>query len=111
MDSRGKKPGDWKLLSICDLRERMGTERIETRGIGQNKAVSRGSPENAKPPSGSLEHAAVVTEQNSLQYVRALNSDMIPADDLSPGFDLDKHVRVRLTDKDPAGSLLGMRFG
>ncbi len=59
----------------------------------------------------ALERAAVVTEQNNLQYICALNSDMIPTDDLSAGFDLDKYVRVRLTDKDPAGSLLGMRFG
>ncbi len=59
----------------------------------------------------ALERAAQVTEQNSLQYICALNSDMIPTEDLSAGFDLDKHVRVRLTDKDPAGSLLGMRFG
>ncbi len=58
----------------------------------------------------ALERAATVAEKNSLQYICALNSDMIPTEDLSAGFDLDKHVRVRLTDNDPAGSLLGMRF-
>ncbi len=89
----------------------MGTERIDARGIGQNKAVCRDSHENAKTPSGFLEQAAIVTEQNSLQYICALNSDMIPTDDLSAGFDLAQYIRVRLTDKDPAGRLLGMRFG
>ena len=59
----------------------------------------------------ALEQAATVTEQNNLQYICALNSDMIPTKDLSPGVNLDQYIRVRLTDKEPAGSSLGMRFG
>jgi uncharacterized protein YydD (DUF2326 family) len=63
-----------------------------------------------RQPAHALEQVAIVTEQNSLQHICALNSDMIPAEGLSAGFNLEKHSRVKLTDKDPAGSLLGMRF-
>ena len=44
------------------------------------------------------------------QYICTLNTDMVPAGDFSPGFDFDPLVRLRLTDKDPSGSLLGFRY-
>ena len=44
------------------------------------------------------------------QYICALNSDMIPMSDFSAGFDFEDLVRLRLTDTDPSGSLLGFRY-
>jgi len=35
---------------------------------------------------------------------------MVPRADFSEKFDFDQHVRLTLTDKDPSGSLLGIRF-
>ena len=58
----------------------------------------------------ALERAEEVTRFNDTQYICALNSDMIPREDFSEGFDVEKHVRLTLTDKKPSGSLLGFHF-
>ena len=61
--------------------------------------------------AAAIELAREVTEYKGTQYICALNSDMVPYDDFSDGFDFDKHVRCRLTDGDPSGTLLGIVFG
>ena len=58
----------------------------------------------------ALERAEEVSRLTDTQYICALNSDMIPRDDLSEGFDFEKHVRLTLTDRNPSGSLLGFHF-
>lgn len=44
------------------------------------------------------------------QYICTLNSDMIPRSEFSSDFDFDSFVRLRLTDADDEGGLLGIRF-
>ena len=44
------------------------------------------------------------------QYICTLNTDMVPVSDFSPGFDYEALVRLRLTDTDASGSLLGFRY-
>ena len=58
----------------------------------------------------ALELAQRESEHLGFQYVCALNSDKVPADDLSEGFDLDSFVRLRLTDESAEGGLLGIRY-
>ncbi len=58
----------------------------------------------------ALEHASKVSSANNAQYICTLNSDMVPRDDFSDGFNFDKHVRLTLTDEDPSKSLLGFYF-
>jgi uncharacterized protein YydD (DUF2326 family) len=58
----------------------------------------------------ALERAAFVSEELGTQYICTMNADMVPRDDFTPGFNIDEYVRLRLTDKDPAGSLLGFQF-
>ena len=58
----------------------------------------------------ALEQASVVSEKLRGQYICTLNSDMIPSEDFSEGFDFQKYVRLTLTDKDPSGRLLGFKF-
>ncbi len=58
----------------------------------------------------ALERAAEVSQGLGAQYICTLNSDMIPRADFSDGFNFDQHVRLKLTDKDHSGSLLGFRF-
>lgn len=58
----------------------------------------------------ALERAQEVTEQIGCQYICTLNSDMVPRNEFSGGFDFDSHVRLTLTDKKPADSLLGFQF-
>ena len=50
------------------------------------------------------------SETNGYQYVCALNSDTLPYDDFSPGFDLNRYVRIRFTDASEEGGLLGIRY-
>lgn len=59
-------------------------------------------------------HALELAEKRSrecgFQYICTLNSDTIPAEDFSDGFDINAFVRLTLTDKTPSGSLLGIRY-
>ena len=58
----------------------------------------------------ALELASAMAEKYGFQYICSLNTDMVPLGDFSPGFDLESLVRLRLTDTDPSGSLLGFRY-
>ncbi|MBN4079622.1 DUF2326 domain-containing protein [bacterium AH-315-C08] len=58
----------------------------------------------------ALEHAATVSQKIGGQYICTLNSDMIPNEDFTEGFDINKFIRLKLTDKDPSGRLLGFQF-
>ena len=58
----------------------------------------------------ALEHAHDVTTALGGQYICTINSDMVPSEDFSEGFDFNRHVRLTLSDARPSGSLLGIRF-
>ena len=58
----------------------------------------------------ALDLAARESARCGFQYLCMLNSDTIPWDEFSPGFDLNSYVRLRLTDATPDGGLLGIRF-
>jgi len=58
----------------------------------------------------ALELAAEMSKKYGFQYICTLNTDMVPITDFSQGFDFESMVRLRLTDTDPSGSLLGFRY-
>lgn len=58
----------------------------------------------------ALQHACNKSVENSFQYICTINSDMIPYEHFSSDFDIDKYVRLTLTDKDPSKFLLGFEF-
>ena len=58
----------------------------------------------------ALELAQRETDRWGFQYICALNSDTLPYDDFSPDFDLNRFVKLRLTDESPEGGLLGIRY-
>ena len=58
----------------------------------------------------ALEHAHDVTTALGGQYICTINSDMVPSEDFSEGFDFNRYVRLTLSDARPSGSLLGIRF-
>ena len=58
----------------------------------------------------ALELAANVAEKFGFQYICTINSDAAPNAEFDPGFDLNSHVRLVLSDKDEASRLLGLRF-
>lgn len=58
----------------------------------------------------ALELAAVMALKYGFQYICTLNTDAVPISDFSTDFDFESLVRLRLTDTDPTGSLLGFRY-
>ena len=58
----------------------------------------------------ALELAAAASERSGFQYICTMNSDQIPYNDFSPGFDFDGYRCLTLTDSEPSGSLMGFRF-
>ena len=58
----------------------------------------------------ALELAASEAEQQDYQYICTLNSDNIPWNEFSETFYLNQYIKLRLTDADINGCLLGIRF-
>ena len=58
----------------------------------------------------ALELAAAMSKEFNFQYICTMNTDMVPINDFSQGFDFESLVRLRLTDTDASGSLLGFRY-
>ena len=58
----------------------------------------------------ALELAQREAEHRGFQYICTLNSDTLPSSDFSPGFDLNRFVRLRFTDESEEGGLLGIRY-
>ena len=65
---------------------------------------------DSRQRAAAIQRACEVADATGTQYICALNSDMVPYDDFREKFAFDEHVRLRLTDGDPAGTLLGMVF-
>lgn len=58
----------------------------------------------------ALQLAASKSEELGFQYISTLNSDAVPTAEFEDGFSLEPFVRLRLTDADESGCLLGVRF-
>ena len=58
----------------------------------------------------ALELAAEMSKKFGFQDICTLKTHMLPISDFSSGFDFKSLVRLRLTDTDPSGSLLGFRY-
>lgn len=58
----------------------------------------------------AFERAHEVTSALGGQYICTINSDMVPTNEFTVGFDFQQHVRLTLSDATPSGSLLGIRF-
>lgn len=58
----------------------------------------------------ALELAAKESQSLGFQYICTLNSDSIPTKDFTQDFNLDKYVRITLSDAAEDGGLLGIRF-
>lgn len=65
---------------------------------------------DARQRALAFERADEVTKTLGGQYICTINSDMVPTDDFTGGFDFQQHVRLTLSDAAPSESLLGMRF-
>ena len=86
---------------------------MRQRGLGMDFLIHDSTIFDGVDPrqrAHAIERAAELSERHGFQYICALNSDMVPTSDFSSGFDYSKYVRLRLTDTDASGSLLGMRY-
>jgi len=63
----------------------------------------------ARQVASALTLAAELTQEEALQYVVTLNSDVL-ANAQAEGFNSTYHESVRLTDAYDSGGLFGMRF-
>lgn len=59
----------------------------------------------------ALQLGAEFSEELGFQYIVTMNSDMVPKEGFSEGFDFNKHIlSMRLTDESDSGGLFGIRF-
>jgi len=65
---------------------------------------------DARQRALAFERAHEVTTTLGGQYICTINSDMVPTEDFTKGFEFQQHVRLTLSDATPSGSLLGRRF-
>jgi uncharacterized protein YydD (DUF2326 family) len=58
----------------------------------------------------AIELADAMSRRYGFQYICTLNTDMMPVSDFRASFAYQDTIRLRLTDTDPSGSLLGFRY-
>lgn len=58
----------------------------------------------------AMEYAQRKGIETGFQYICTFNSDGIPHEDFTKDFDIEEHVRLRLSDQKPEDSLLGFHF-
>ena len=58
----------------------------------------------------AIELGAKASDECNFQYIMCLNSDKVPTNLFSDGFDFDSFVRVELKDDKPESGLFGFRF-
>jgi hypothetical protein len=58
----------------------------------------------------ALELVASESQAQEFLYICTWNSDYIPRNEVSSGFRIEDYIRLRLTDANVAGCLMGVRF-
>lgn len=94
----------YDLMLVCFARQR---------GLGIDFVIHDSTIFDGVDPrqrAHALELAAEMSTKYGFQYICTLNTDMVPVSDFSSTFDHQTLVRLRLTDTDPSGSLLGFRY-
>ncbi|MXZ50905.1 MAG: DUF2326 domain-containing protein [Rhodobacteraceae bacterium] len=58
----------------------------------------------------AIEQAAYKAKEYDFQYIMTINSDMVPYSDFHDGFNFNNYIKLKLSDDEESGSLLGIRF-
>ena len=58
----------------------------------------------------AIELADEMAKEFDFQYILTMNTDMLPLKDFTQGFEHENLVRLRLTDTEDSGSLMGFRY-
>lgn len=94
----------YDLMAICFAR---------VRGLGIDFLIHDSTIFDGVDPrqrAHAIELADEMARKFDFQYILAMNTDMLPKSDFKKDFDVESLVRLRLTDTDASGSLLGFRF-
>lgn len=94
----------YDLMAICFAR---------TRGLGIDFLVHDSTIFDGVDPrqrAHAIELADEMSRKYGFQYILTMNTDMLPVADFTTGFDVEPLVKLKLTDTDASGSLLGIRF-
>ena len=94
----------YDLTSICFAR---------IRGLGIDFLIHDSSIFDGVDPrqrAHAIELADEMSRKYGFQYILTLNTDMLPTADFTDEFDLGPLIKLKLTDTDASGSLLGVRF-
>jgi uncharacterized protein YydD (DUF2326 family) len=67
-------------------------------------------PVDERQIARALELADRESTRYGFQYICCMNTDRVPTSEFTKDFSIDPFVRMKLTDKDPAGALFGIRF-
>jgi uncharacterized protein YydD (DUF2326 family) len=101
--------GNMKIFCYDLMLARLWSDHSATPGVlVHDSSIFDGVDERQR--ALALELAASEAKAHGFQYIRTLNSDYVPWGEFSPGFNPQDHIRLRLTDADVAGCLLGVRF-
>lgn len=94
----------YDLMAICFAR---------TRGLGIDFLVHDSTIFDGVDPrqrAHAIELADAMSRKYGFQYILTMNTDMLPVTDFTSGFAVEPLVKLKLTDTDASGSLLGIRF-
>lgn len=101
--------GNMKIFCYDLLLAQMWSQRPQSPGfLAHDSTIFDGVDE--RQVAHALELAARESERCGFQYICTMNSDAVPISRFSKGFTIDPFVRLRLTDTDPAGCLMGLRY-
>lgn len=101
--------GNMKIFCYDLLLAQMWSQRPQSPGfLAHDSTIFDGVDE--RQVAHALELAAKESARCGFQYICTMNSDAVPMSRFSKGFTIDPFVRLRLTDTDPAGCLMGMRY-
>ncbi|MBL9000183.1 MAG: DUF2326 domain-containing protein [Phycisphaerae bacterium] len=101
--------GNMKIFCYDLLLAQLWSKRPHSPGfLAHDSTIFDGVDE--RQVAHALELAAKESKDCGFQYICTMNSDAVPTSRFSNGFSIDPFVRLRLTDTDPAGCLMGVRY-
>ncbi len=107
----GRGAGIGKMMIFCYDLTVMCMQKILGRNIDflvHDSIIYEGVDE--RQIAHAIEQAAQKAQKYNFQYIMAINSDRVPYDDFHDDFNFDEHIKLKLSDEDETGSLLGIRF-
>lgn len=107
----GRGSGVGKMKVFCYDLMVMSMQKILKRNIDflvHDSIIFEGVDE--RQIAHAIEQAANKAKEYDFQYIMAINSDIVPYNDFNEDFNFNDYIKLKLTDDDESGSLLGIRY-